>query len=107
MFNIELKNKISRALNNAALSHATQEQFLQNLYAIINNLIQTDLARLISILRRIDVSERKLKQLLSENNETDAAKIIAALMIEREQEKILSRKNFGNESSGISEEERW
>ena len=107
MYDIELKNKISQALNNAELSRTTQEQFLQNLYVIINSLIQTDLARLISILRRIDVSEQKLKQLLADNNETDASKIIAALMIEREQEKILSRKSFSNKSNDISEEERW
>ena len=60
----------------------------------INELIESDFSRLISILYRQDISEIKLRQLLKENRNTDAAKVIADMMIEREREKINSRQTY-------------
>ena len=49
----------------------------------INELIKNDFSRLVQILYRIDVSEEKLKYILQLNPNEDAAKLIAAVIIER------------------------
>ena len=78
----------------------------QNLALIINDLINRDFSRLISILYRVDVSEQKLKSLLKQYPDTEAGYIIARLMIERQEQKIESRKSFKKENPD-SAEERW
>jgi hypothetical protein len=72
----------------------------------INELINTDFSRLISMLYRVDVSEQKLKNLLKENPDTDAGILIADLMIERQAEKIKSRQQ-NQRDENISDEEKW
>ena len=73
----------------------------------INELINNDFQKLVSILYRMDVSEIKLKQLLNENPGTSAAQIISDLMIERQAEKIRSRQRFSNRDENISDDEKW
>ena len=73
----------------------------------INDLINNDFQKLVLILYRVDVSEIKLKQLLNENPGTNAALIIADLMIERQTEKIRSRQQFNKRDENISDDERW
>ena len=73
----------------------------------INELITNDFQKLVSILYRMDVSETKLKQLLSDNPGTDAGLIIADLMIERQKEKIRSRQEFSKRDENISDDEKW
>jgi hypothetical protein len=73
----------------------------------INQLIQTDFQKLVSILYRIDVSEAKLKYLLKENADKDASVIIADLIIERQLQKIKSRQEFSNRDNNMSNDEKW
>ena len=73
----------------------------------INDLINNDFQKLVSILYRMDVSETKLKQLLTENSGTNAALIIGDLMIERQTEKIRSRQQFNKRDENISDDEKW
>ena len=73
----------------------------------INELINDDFQKLVSILYRMDVSEIKLKQLLDENPGTNAAIIITDLMIERQAEKIRSRQQFNKQDENISDDEKW
>lgn len=69
-------------------------------------LINNDLNRLFSLLYRIDINEKKLKTVLKENPEQDAAPLITELVIERQLQKIESRKKFKrNENPG--KEESW
>ena len=77
------------------------------LSAYINQLIQTDFQKLITLLYRIDVSEPKLKELLKQNPEEEAGRIIAALIIERQVQKIKTRQQFGRQQGGFTEEEKW
>jgi hypothetical protein len=84
--------------------HSSSKQILAEK---INELINTDFQKLISILYRMDVSEAKLKQLLNENPGTNAAPIIADLMIERQAEKIRSRQQFSKRDENISDDEKW
>jgi hypothetical protein len=72
----------------------------------INDLLNTDFQRLISILYRVDVSETKLKSLLKDNPGSDAGLIIADLMIERQAQKIRSRQEHRRDPN-ISDEEGW
>ena len=80
---------------------------LKNLLsAYIHQLINDNFNKLVSILYRIDVSEIKLKQLLQENPAGDAGKIIAELIIDRQWQKIKSRKESrGNPD--ISDDDKW
>jgi hypothetical protein len=73
----------------------------------INNLLNTDFQKLVSILYRMDVSEHKLKLLLKDNPDTDAGLLIADLMIERQVEKIKSRQQFRQRDNNIDESEKW
>ena len=73
----------------------------------INDLIQTDFERLVGLLYRIDVSESKLKQWLKAAPGEDAGKIMAALVIERELQKIKTREQFSGTAKKDSQEEEW
>lgn len=73
----------------------------------INDLIQFDFQKLVVGLYRIDVSEKKLKLLLKENPGTDAGKIIADLIIERQLQKIKSREQFNQRDNNIKDEDKW
>ncbi len=69
--------------------------FRQLLIQRIEELIQRDFEKLKWILYRIDVSEKKLNEAL-QNSETDAATVMADLIIQRQIEKAESRKKFGD-----------
>jgi hypothetical protein len=76
----------------------------------INELLNSDFSKLISVLYRMDVSEAKLKQLLKENPETDAGLLIADLMIERQLQKIKTRRAANQakqRDNDIDENEKW
>ena len=76
----------------------------------INELLNSDFSKLISLLYRMDVSEAKLKQLLKDNPETDAGLLIADLMIERQLQKIKTRREASQakkRENDIDENEKW
>lgn len=81
--------------------------FRQKLAEYINLLINTDFNKLIYILYRLDISEKKLKQLLAGEQQTDAGGLIANMIIERQLQKILSRKQYRMQDDGIADEEKW
>jgi hypothetical protein len=73
----------------------------------INGLIKNNFDHLVYILYRVDVDEAKLKNVLKENPQQDAGKIIARLLIERQLQKITLRKQFTKKEDGINEEDKW
>ena len=79
---------------------------MQMLYDRINELIDSDFQKLVSILYTMDVNEAKLKQLLAQNPGTDAGIIIAELMIQRQEQKIRSRQAYKPDED-ISDDEKW
>ena len=83
-----------------------KDELLEFLANYINNLIKNDFEKLVSYLYRIDVSEPKLKSLLQQNPQEDAGNIIAALIIERQEQKIKTRGQFSQRDNDI-EEEKW
>ena len=54
-----------------------------DLIIYINECIKHDFNKLVQLLYRIDVSEEKLKYILQLNPNEDAAKLIAAVIVER------------------------
>lgn len=82
------------------------EEIRLQLMLAVNQMIQSDFQKLVSILYRIDVNERKLKYFLHEKVGEDAAGIIADLIIERQLEKIKSRSEYIQRDDD-GDEEKW
>ena len=79
---------------------------MQVLSDTINHLIQHDFAKLVQILYRMDIPESRLKEMLAANTGHDAGEIIASLIVDREGQKIVSRRQF-KQNNDIPEDERW
>lgn len=91
---------------NHQLSSLEQVEMKEQLIVYINYLLLHDFNKLVQILYRVDVDEKKLKVLLQENKETDAAIIIADLLLQRQEEKIKTKQEF-KPGDDIPEEEKW
>ena len=104
MKNEQVLEEVSKELEVTVKDHSITKQAL---IEKINDLINNDFQKLVSILYRMDVSEIKLKQLLNENSGTNAALIITDLMIERQEQKIISRQQFRKKDENISDDEKW
>jgi hypothetical protein len=83
-----------------------KQQLAQALAEGINQLIQTDFARLINILYRIDISEKTLKETLEQQADEDAGLLIARLVIERQLQKQQMRTRF-KISDNIPDDDKW
>ena len=83
------------------------EEVKERLATHINHLINHDFEQLVMLLYRVDVNENKLRNLLRENKNDDAGTMIAQLIIERQLQKIKSRKEFPQKKDDNSEEEKW
>jgi hypothetical protein len=72
----------------------------------ISYLIDNDFNHLIFLLYRLDINEAKLKQHLAEDP-SNAANIIATLVVERIKQKQESRHQFKMNDDNIPEDEKW
>ena len=72
----------------------------------VNDMILRDFTGLLNLLYRLDVSEEKIRNLLEEMQHEDAGKIIAAVMIERQLQKIKTKQQFTH-NLDIPEEDKW
>lgn len=102
----EIISELQKFETGIVLLEDSYEGLRSSLAAVINRLIINDFSRLISLLYRLDISEQKLKNLLSLSVDNTAGNIIADMIIERQLQKIESRKKFTSNSS-FSDEERW
>lgn len=102
-----MNNEIVHIVNDSFSLQSNETNFVDFLTEKINFLIVNDFNKLIFILYRADINEQKLNRLLAENKKEDAGKIIAALFVQRQLEKIKSRKENIANSSNDSQEERW
>ena len=73
----------------------------------INELIKNNFDRLVMLLYRIDINETTLKKNLAQHPQEDAGKIIATMIIERQEQKIKSREQFKQSNKPDDLEERW
>jgi hypothetical protein len=102
----EIKAYLQKEMVLQTTDHSSMEELREKLAAHINQLIVSDFERLVSLLYRIDVSEKKLTHLLETNRGTQAGQMIADLIIERQIQKIASREQFRNSGDSI-DEEKW
>ncbi len=72
---------------------AYQELFTQ-IQPHIEQLMTKDYQRFMNVLYRIDISERQLKQRLSENTAEGTSEIISELIIKRELQKVVIRNYY-------------
>ena len=97
---MEHQNALLAVLNTLQIEDHNQEKSntkqFELLVDFIDDLIQNDFNRLLSILYRVDISEEKLKLKLAEHKDSKmrSAEIIAHLFVEREAEKIISREKY-------------
>jgi uncharacterized protein YwgA len=82
------------------------EELKQKLALHINHLINHNFEKLVSLLYRIDVNENKIRQLLKQKEGENAAGLIADQIIERQLQKIESRKSSSTNDS-IPDDEKW
>jgi hypothetical protein len=98
---------IEQLLNlNSQLDVVQKEEMKDHLIFYINHLLLHDFDKLVQILYRVDVSENKLKEVVQKNPGTDAAIIIADLLMQRQEEKIKTKEAFKS-NNDISGEDKW
>jgi hypothetical protein len=101
----QLQNEIIKTLDLTIHAENSFDLFKKKLIVFLNELINHDFEKLIYVLYKVDVSEKKLKNVLSTSN-ADAASILADLIIERQLQKMESRRIFKKDDE-ISDEEKW
>lgn len=87
--------------------HITYEQLKTLLAAKLETMINQDFQQFVLLLYKIDVAENKIRQVLADDTTGEVYHKIAALLIERQQQKIISRKTFTRPASNDDGEERW
>ena len=87
----------------------TEAELETQLAEKIDRLIREDFGALVQLLYRIDVGEEKLRRMLAAHTGEDAGKLIARLILERQWQKIETRRNYRRPESGTADDavERW
>ncbi|MCU0373687.1 MAG: hypothetical protein MUF24_00120 [Chitinophagaceae bacterium] len=101
-----MSDTIQLLLQEHALEKVESARWFNDLYEAVSNYLQHDFNSLIQILYRMDVSEEKLRHNLNSMPGTDAAYIIATLMLERQVAKVKARKQY-KPAQKPTEDEAW
>jgi hypothetical protein len=101
----QLQFEIITTLDLAIQEENSFDLFKEKLIVFLNELINHDFEKLIYVLYKVDVSEKKLKNVLNVSN-ADAASVLADLIIERQLQKLESRRIFKKDDE-IPEDEKW
>ena len=89
-----------------ALIAPSYDELLNALALRINHMINHDFSGLIQVLYRMDVPEKKLKDMLAVTAGADAPVRIAELIINRELKRIETKRMFPK-NFDIPEDEKW
>jgi len=100
-----IPDKIISAAN--SIKQLPKDKTREELISLINELINKDFQSLIQLLYSIDVNEKKIRHYLNENSDKDSAFVLADLIIERQLQKIETRKKFNQETDVMNDEEKW
>ena len=103
----EITTYINKELAIDLPTNISMEELVRQIAIEVNHLIDKNFQKLVGILYRMDVSEPKLKNLLANHPQADAGIIIAQLMIERQLQKMATRKQFRQKDNSINEEDKW
>lgn len=83
------------SLDNDALAlQPTMEEFKEKLIQIIRYFLDKEFERLLQAMYRIDINENKLKIALASDPPENVASTIADLIIERELQKVETRRKY-------------
>ena len=104
--NTDLVPMLRQSLEIDLPENTTEEELFEKLSSHINYLIESNFQKLVSILYRVDIDEKKLRQLIQENSNKDAGMIITELIVERQLQKIKSRQQYKPDEN-ISDDEKW
>jgi hypothetical protein len=102
---ISIPEKIISVSN--SVQETSREKIRAQLIALINEVINKDFSSLLQLLYRIDVDEKKIRSCLKQNTNEDSAPVLADMIIERQLQKIESRKHFRKKNDQESDEEKW
>lgn len=83
-----------------------EQDIRAQLESYINELILQDFPKLADLLYRVDIPEKKLKELLAAQQNTDSAALITELIIERQLQKQAWKQSHPP-TTDIPEDERW
>ena len=73
-----------------------REELIQQLSQIVDSLINQNFERFLSLMYRMDVSEKKLKEILSIEEPQSINRKIAELILLRQEEKIFWREKYNH-----------
>ncbi|MHA4811951.1 hypothetical protein ACX0G9_27895 [Flavitalea flava] len=105
---VELIQDLNRSYELQFAEYLTAEELETLLAEKLNMLIRQDFNTLVQLLYRIDINESRLRGLLAENAGEDAGRIMARLIIERQWQKIQTRKKYTPPGPlKEEEEEKW
>ena len=105
---IKIQEYTLQLLEENAVSFSSFAEFRKFVIQKINNWINSDFEHLLYLLYRIDVHEDKVRKLMQEHKGENAAEIITDLIIDRQKQKIETRKLFQfKKPADISEDELW
>jgi hypothetical protein len=99
---VELNSEFARLV----MKDSTYEALFAALSNRLKSMIHDDFSGLLQLLYRLDISESKIRDLVSTELGKPASEIIAHLIIERQLQKIESRKMY-KPSNDIPEDEKW
>lgn len=71
-----------------------EEKLLRLLSLYVQELINKDFEHLLYLLYKIDVGEKKVKKAILNSKPEEAHKVIAKMILEREKEKVETRKKY-------------
>lgn len=77
----------------------------QQLEEALNWMIDNDFEKLVQALYRMDIDEKRLREVLFVHTETPAATLLAELIIQRQQRKALARQAY--KPTDIPNDEAW
>ncbi|ELR70392.1 hypothetical protein C900_03746 [Fulvivirga imtechensis AK7] len=75
-------------------SVASTDDLKNALVPVINYLLNKDLNRLLNALYRIDISEKKVKEVLTIAHPENMAPQLAELIVQREMQKVITRNKY-------------
>ena len=101
----QVQKDIVQTFGDALQMQTSAALFREQLAEYVNALIVSDFEKLVNLLYRLDVSEKKLRTLLS--SAANAGVLIADLIIERQLQKLQSRRQFNKPAEDIPETEKW
>ncbi|MFA6261657.1 MAG: hypothetical protein WC760_09325 [Bacteroidia bacterium] len=88
-------SSLARLLNDESIqSFPSREALEQWLTERIIHFLLHDMEKLLHLLYRIDVQEKKVKEAFAQNNPKLIAPMLAKLIMDREEQKIETRKKF-------------